>query len=149
MQVREVMKSSTERTLLHNYNGKPFMLAPQMRCYQGVEHLEVDVDVHGYNYLGRKMLCSFFPRFTSMVLDGALVLQVRTKIDSRGWPDHQACVRGLPYGGVSRQQGNKKEELPERVVCCLRMYRMDFGLAKPFPSPPEPAAVDTPEVARA
>lgn len=102
--VREVMKSSTERTLLNNYNGKPFLLAPQMRCYQGVEHLELDVDVHGYNYIGRKMLCSFFPRFKSMVLDGALIIQ-----------------------------GNRQEELPERVVACLRMYRLDFSQARPFP----------------
>jgi hypothetical protein len=102
--VREVMKSSTERTLLNSYNGKPFLLTPQMRCYQGVEHLELDVDVHGYNYLARKMLCSFFPRFKSMVLDGALIIQ-----------------------------GNRHEELPERVVACLRMYRLDFSQAKPFP----------------
>jgi len=102
--IRQVMKSSTERTLLNNYNGKPFLLTPQMRCYQGVDHLELDVDVHGYNYLGRKMLCSFYPKFKSMVLDGALIIQ-----------------------------GNRQEELPERVVACLRMYRLDFSQAKPFP----------------
>lgn len=50
------------------------------------------------------MLSSFYPRFNRMVLDGAFVLQ-----------------------------GNHKEELPERIVCCLRMYRLNFDKYKPLP----------------
>ena len=55
------------------------------------------------------MLYSFFPRFKRMVLDGAFVLQ-----------------------------GNRKEELPERIVCCLRMYRLSFEKYKPIPWPAAP-----------
>jgi len=100
----DVLKSTTERKLLQNYNGKPVMMKPQNRYYIGSNYLEIDVDVHGYAFLGRKMLSSFYPRFNRMVLDGAFVLQ-----------------------------GNHKEELPERIVCCLRMYRLNFDKYKPLP----------------
>lgn len=108
---------SAEYKLAKAYEGKPVMCRPQTQFHQGPNYLEVDLDVHQYNYLARKTLHGFLPRFPPLVFDTAWVLQ-----------------------------GNSPDELPEALLVGLRMFRFDFETAPALPSlrtgslPPSPSA---------
>ena len=61
-------------------------------------YLEVDVDVHSYAYLARRAFASLIPRLCSVVFENAFVVQ-----------------------------GNRPEELPELILACARVARVDFN----------------------
>lgn len=44
-----------EQRLLHKYNDKPLLTKPQQHFYSGPDYFEVDLDVHAYAYLARKV----------------------------------------------------------------------------------------------
>lgn len=90
--------SSTEHRLLVNYNDKPVLTRPQQRFYRGPNYLEVDLDVHAWNYIARKAFFGYIPKLASVVFENALVLQ-----------------------------GNRAQELPEQILGAVRVYRFDFN----------------------
>lgn len=86
-----------ENKLISAYNEKPFLTRPQHTFFSGPNYFEIDFDIHSYAFIARKGFDSMFSRLRNVVFDAAFLLQ-----------------------------GNRPEELPEFLLSCVRVHRIDF-----------------------
>ena len=106
----EVELGSFEKGLIQQYNAKPVLTRPQHAFFKGktdggVPYFEAVLDAHDFNLIARKGLNSLLDRIKDMVLDISFCME-----------------------------GHSNDELPETLLGCYRLNRVDMSVAaQPLP----------------
>lgn len=103
--VEEADLNSAAKKLVKSYNGTPFLIRTTSTFYRGKNYFEVDVDVHRFGYLSRFGLSNVKDRLKTCVADIGFVIQ-----------------------------GNEDEELPEQMLGCCRLFKIDIQNVAHFPA---------------
>eukprot|EP01025_Chloroclados_australasicus_P015769 TRINITY_DN17618_c0_g1_i4.p1 TRINITY_DN17618_c0_g1~~TRINITY_DN17618_c0_g1_i4.p1 ORF type:complete len:491 (-),score=46.31 TRINITY_DN17618_c0_g1_i4:316-1788(-) len=96
--------SQAELALLKRNNDKPVLTRPAHRFFRGDCYFEIDMDVHVYQFIARKAFQGYVGKLGEVVFENAFVVQ-----------------------------GNNREELPELLIGCTRVFRVDFQKSYPLP----------------
>ncbi|UPQ97206.1 DUF1336 domain-containing protein [Chloropicon primus] len=97
-----------EAAILRRWQNKPMLVRPQVQYHVGPEYIEVDVNIHDYQYATRRYFHSLKHCLKHGVMDMALVLE-----------------------------GRSPQQLPEQVLASIRLQKIDFAAEFP-PVPPLP-----------
>lgn len=93
------------KKLLVSHNATPVLTRPQHRIYHFRDgSTEIVVDVHAFSYIARRGIHSLIDKTSRLVIDVAFVIQ-----------------------------GEAEEELPEQVLGCCRLDRVNVQKAEDLP----------------
>ena len=102
--IQESTLSSATKTLTTQYNSTPFLTRPQHKFFRGDNYFEIDIDVHIFGYMARTGLYGVIDQISSVIFDYAFVIE-----------------------------GHSDSELPEQILGCVRMSKLNVMQAPEFP----------------
>lgn len=87
--------------------------------------MEIDLDMHRFSYISRRGIEAFHDRLKLCILDFGLTIQV-TYLSIQLFEALHDIVESIFDTGYGLIQGNKAEDLPEHLLCCVRLNEIDY-----------------------
>jgi hypothetical protein len=105
----EVGFNTATRSLINKYNGKPFLVRTTSSFYGGPHYYEIDIDIHNFGKTARIALYSCSEVATQVTFEYCVVIQ-----------------------------GEEDDELPEQLLCSVRLDKLDPSKVPTIPFTPKP-----------